>query len=157
MSLRVREKIQALSRATDLTPRKLSINVAAGILTDDLGRVLIAQRPAGTHQAGWWEFPGGKINASESAYEGLVRELAEEIGVTVNAAQELLTYTHEYPERFVTLHVFNVTDYSGRPTGVEGQALRWEPVSSLMQAGLLPADLPIVDALRKMRPDPAVP
>ena len=58
---------------------------------------------------------------------------------------------------FVTLHVFNVTNYSGRPTGVEGQALRWEPVSSLMQAGLLPADLPIVDALRKMRPDPAVP
>ena len=58
---------------------KPSIDVAAGILTDDLGRVLIAQRPEGTHQAGWWEFPGGKIAASESSYEGLVREFAEEI------------------------------------------------------------------------------
>ena len=157
MSLWVREKIQALSRAANLTPRKLSINVAAGVLTDNLGRVLIAQRPAGAHQAGWWEFPGGKINASESAYDGLVRELVEEIGVTVHAARELLTYTHEYPERFVTLHVFNVTNYSGRPTGVEGQALQWESVASLMQVGLLPADLPIVDALSKMRPDPTVP
>jgi len=153
----IREKIQALSRAADLTPRKPSINVAAGVLADDLGRVLITQRPAGAHLAGWWEFPGGKINASESAYEGLVRELAEEIGVTVHAARELLTYTHEYPERFVTLHVFNVTNYSGRPTGVEGQALQWESVASLMQVGLLPADLPIVDALSKMRPDPTVP
>ena len=136
-----------MPRAAILTERKPSIDVAAGVLTNNLGQVLIAQRPAGTHQAGWWEFPGGKINVSESAYEGLVRELTEEIGVTIHAARELLTYTHEYPERFVTLHVFVIENYSGRPTGVEGQALRWEPVSALMEAGLLPADVPIVDAL----------
>lgn len=131
---------------------KPSINVAAGVLTDDLGRVLISERPAGADQAGWWEFPGGKIDASESPLEGLVRELAEEIGITVHAAGELLTYTVEYPERFVTLHVFVVKKYSGRPTDVEGQVLRWEAVTSLMQVGLLPADLPIVKALSKMRP-----
>jgi len=134
---------------------KLSIDVAAGILTDDIGRVLIAKRPEGTHQAGWWEFPGGKISASESSYEGLVRELAEEIGITVHAGREFLTYTHEYPERFVTLHVFTVQQFSGHPAGVEGQALRWEPVGSLMQAGLLPADLPIVDALTEKGSEPA--
>jgi 8-oxo-dGTP diphosphatase len=134
---------------------KPSINVAAGVLADELGRVLIAQRPAGGHQAGWWEFPGGKIIAKESAYHGLVRELAEELGITVHAAREFLTYTHEYPESFVTLHVFTVHRYSGCPMGVEGQALRWEPVSSLMQAGLLPADLPIVDALREQGSKPA--
>jgi len=128
---------------------KPTINVAAGVLIDDLGRALITQRPAGVYQAGWWEFPGGKIHTSESAYEGLRRELAEEIDVSVQLASELMTYTHEYPERFVTLHVFIIESYSGRPTGAEGQALRWEPLASLMQAGLLPADLPIVDALKK--------
>lgn len=147
MSLWIREKIQALSRAVVLTAHKPSINVAAGVLTDDRGRVLIAERPAGSHQAGWWEFPGGKIDGQESAYEGLVRELTEEIGIIVHAAHELLSYTHEYPERFVTLHVFVVESFSGQPTGVEGQALRWEPVTELMKVGLLPADLPIVDAL----------
>ncbi len=125
----------------------LSIHVAAGVLTDDLGRVLIAERPAGKHQAGWWEFPGGKINTAESSYDGLVREFAEEIGVTIHSASELLTYTYEYPERMVTLHVFTVEDYSGRPIGVEGQSLRWEPIASLRQAGLLPGDLPVIDAL----------
>ena len=129
------------------------INVAAGILIDDFSQVLIAERPAGRHQVGWWEFPGGKINAAESSYEGLVRELDEELGITIHTARELLTYIHEYPERLVRLHVFVVENYSGRPTGVEGQALRWEPVRALMEVGLLPADLPIVDALYKLRPD----
>ncbi|MAF84494.1 MAG: 8-oxo-dGTP diphosphatase MutT [Gammaproteobacteria bacterium] len=132
---------------------KPSINVAAGILIDDFNRVLIAERLAGGHQAGWWEFPGGKINAVESSYEGLVRELAEELGITVYTASELLTYSYEYPERLVKLYVFVVENYSGQPTGVEGQALRWEPVAALMEVGLLPADLPIVDALYKLRPD----
>jgi len=133
-------------------PDKPSINVAAGVLIDHQGRILVTQRPAGTHQAGWWEFPGGKIHAAESPYEGLVRELAEEIGVTVHAARTMMSYTHEYPERFVNLHVFVVESYSGQPDGIEGQALRWEPLDSLMQAGLLPADRPIVEALQKMQP-----
>lgn len=128
---------------------KPSINVAAGVLIDRQGRVLITERPAGTHQAGWWEFPGGKIDMAESPYEGLVRELAEEIGVTVHAARIMMSYAHEYPERFVNLHVFVVERYSGRPKGIEGQAVRWEPPASLVQAGLLPADLPIVEALQK--------
>lgn len=135
-----------------VTAGKPSIDVAAGVLTDDHGRVLIAQRPAGKHQAGWWEFPGGKINAAESAYDGLVRELAEELGITVHAACELLSYTHEYPERSVTLHVFVIEHYSGQPHGLEDQALRWELVDALMEAGLLPADIPIVEALGAMGP-----
>ena len=121
-------------------------------MTDDLGRVLIAERPAGSHQAGWWEFPGGKIQSSETAYEAIVRELDEEIGITVQAARELLTYPHEYPERIVTLHVFVVEQYSGQPRGVEGQTLRWESLAALMDIGLLPADLPIVDALESISP-----
>ncbi len=132
---------------------KLSIDVAAGVLVDDLGRILIAERPAGTHQAGWWEFPGGKMNPSESSYDGLVRELDEEIGITVHVASELLTYTHEYPERIVVLHVFVVQEYSGLPAGIEGQVLRWEPLALLRGVGLLLADLPIVDALEGIGSD----
>ncbi len=124
-----------------------AIDVAAGVLTDARDRVLIAQRPPGAHQAGWWEFPGGKIETGESPYEGLVRELREELGIEVHAADALLTYTHEYPERIVTLHVFRVGNWSGRPSAVEGQALCWARVPALMDAGLLPADLPIVSAL----------
>lgn len=126
---------------------KPAISVAAGVLTDGMGRVLIARRPPGAHQAGWWEFPGGKIDAHESAYDGLVRELDEELGISVLAASERLTYRHEYPERIVRLYVFVVDDYSGTPIAAEGQALRWESVDRLKDAGLLPADVPIVEML----------
>jgi len=137
-----------VDRGTAPRTGRPAIDVAAGVLTDEHGRVLIAQRPPGAHQAGWWEFPGGKIDAGESPYEGLVRELREELGIEVRAADAFITYTHEYPERSVTLHVFRVAAWSGRPAPVEGQALRWERVSALMSAGVLPADLPIVSALR---------
>jgi len=148
--VRVRQKVQALSRSAKLISDQPSVDVAVGVLLADHRRVLIAERPAGSHQAGWWEFPGGKIQAPESACEALARELDEEIGITVRSARELLTCTHEYPDRIVTLHVFVVEDYSGEPRGVEGQALRWEPIDGLMEVGLLPADLPIVDALREI-------
>ena len=122
--------------------------MAAGVLRDDSGNVLIAQRPTGKHLAGSWEFPGGKLREGESPGEALRRELREEIGVEVLAAESLVRYTHEYPDRVVLLDVWRVTSFRGEPRGLEGQPLRWAPVESLLEAGLLPADLPIVDALR---------
>lgn len=126
---------------------KPEIAVAAGILIDDQGRALITQRPDGAHQAGWWEFPGGKIDRAETPLEALKRELREELGIYVRRADPLMAYRHEYPERVVHLHVWRVEDYRGVPTGIEGQVLRWAPVDELMDNGLLPADLPIVQAL----------
>ena len=123
------------------------IPVAAGVLRDAAGRVLIARRPAGGHAGGFWEFPGGKIQAGEAPLQGLCRELAEEIGVKVTAALPLMTYRHSYPERVVELHVFEVSEYSGEPWGLEGQPLRWVAVDELATAGLLEADLPIAVAL----------
>ena len=123
------------------------IPVAAGVLRDASGRVLIAQRPPGGHVGGFWEFPGGKIQAGESPQQALCRELAEEIGVQVSAASPLMTYRHSYPERVVELHVFEVSDYTGEPQGLEGQPLRWVAVGELATAGLLEADLPIAVAL----------
>ena len=123
------------------------IVVAAGILRDAAGRILIAQRPAGGHVAGFWEFPGGKLNPGESPAEALFRELREEIGVSVEAATPFMAYRHDYPERSVELHVFLVERYTGDPRGVEGQPLRWVSVADFPSAGLLEADLPIAEKL----------
>jgi 8-oxo-dGTP diphosphatase len=129
-----------------LKPAEL-IRVAAGVLRDVSGRVLIAQRPDGKHVAGFWEFPGGKIQADESPLQALIRELAEEIGIEVSAAAPLMTYRHSYPERVVELHVFEVSAWSGEARGLEGQPLRWVTVEALAGAGLLEADQPIAAAL----------
>ena len=129
-----------------LTPPEL-ILVAAGVLRDASGRVLIAQRPDGKHAAGFWEFPGGKIQAGESPLQALCRELAEEIGIVVSAATPLMTFRHSYSERVVELQVFEVSHYSGEPRGLEGQALRWVAVDALGSVGLLEADQPIAAVL----------
>jgi 8-oxo-dGTP diphosphatase len=123
------------------------IRVAAGVLRDDSGRVLISQRPEGKHAAGFWEFPGGKIHSGESPLQALCRELAEEIGIVVSAAMPLMSFRHDYPERVVELHVFEVSRYAGEPHGLEGQALRWVSVDELGSAGLLEADQPIAAVL----------
>jgi 8-oxo-dGTP diphosphatase len=123
------------------------IPVAAGILRDPEGRILIAQRPPGGPVGGFWEFPGGKLYRDERPAEALERELREELGITVEAATPFMTYCHEYPERIVELHVFLVDRYSGEPRGVEGQPLRWVHLAELASAGLLEADQPIAAAL----------
>ncbi len=123
------------------------IDVAAGILEDEHGRVLIARRDQASHAGGAWEFPGGKLNPGEAPIDALRRELAEEIGIAVRACEHIMTYAHEYAERVVTLHVFRVTDWAGEPAGLEGQPLRWLRVDRLIDEGLLPADRPIVEKL----------
>jgi 8-oxo-dGTP diphosphatase len=127
--------------------QKPEIEVAAGVLTDPAGRALIARRPDDGHLGGWWEFPGGKLGAQETPLQGLTRELHEELGIDVRTATPLVEYTHEYPDRIVRLHVWRVTQYDGEPTGEEGQPLRWVSVAELPDAGILPADLPIIEAL----------
>jgi len=127
-----------------------TMDVAAGVLFDDRRRVLIAQRPAGKHQSGWWEFPGGKIRSTETPRQALGRELREELGITVKQATSLLTYTHQYPDRAVTLHIWQVTAFDGLPVGLEEQPLQWIAVPELMNAGLLPADLPVVEVLQQI-------
>jgi 8-oxo-dGTP diphosphatase len=111
--------------------------------------VLIAQRLPGTHMAGRWEFPGGKIDAGESELEALRRELNEELGVTLNAAERLIEISHHYPERRVELCMWRVSSYSGTPRSLDGQALKWVSVADLDGEDLLEADRPIVEVLKK--------
>jgi 8-oxo-dGTP diphosphatase len=120
--------------------------VAAAIL--DRGRVLIAERPAGKHMAGWWEFPGGKVAADESDTQALVRELREELGVEARAEAEIMTLTHNYPDRIVDLVLWRVTVRSGEPRGLDGQQLKWVHCDSLGGERLLEADRPFIAALQ---------
>jgi mutator protein MutT len=128
--------------------KSLTHVVAAGV-TDLKGRVLIAQRPPGKHLAGRWEFPGGKLEAGEDRRLGLARELREELGITLSAApRPLIRVRHRYDYGEVLIDMWMVRVYAGEPKGLEGQALRWCTREELETVELLPADGPIVAALR---------
>ena len=124
-------------------------NVAAGILCDAEGRVLIAERVGGGPFQGLWEFPGGKIGADETALEALLRELAEELGIEVTACATFMNLRHEYDDRIVTIEFFLVSDWASEPVGREGQELRWVPREQLDADELLPADVPVIEALKQ--------
>jgi mutator protein MutT len=113
--------------------------------------VLIAQRPAGKHLAGSWEFPGGKLGSGEARVAGLARELREEIGIEIWRPRPLIRVRHEYPQAKVLLDVWVVRRFRGDARGLDGQKLRWlrRRELALASAGgeLLPADQPIVAAL----------
>jgi mutator protein MutT len=124
------------------------VHVVAAALIDAAGRVLIAQRLPGTHLAGGWEFPGGKLQPGEERLAGLARELREELGISISTPRPLMRVRHAYPSREVLLDVWVVKKYGGEPRGLDGQALRWCTQDELAATELLPADGPIVAALR---------
>jgi 8-oxo-dGTP diphosphatase len=126
---------------------KPRLRVVAAALFDGEGRVLIAERPAGKHMAGWWEFPGGKVASDESDAQALVRELREELGVDARPDIEIMTLTHEYPDRVVDLVLWRVFA-EGEPRGLDGQQLKWVSCDSLESERLLPADRPFIAALQ---------
>lgn len=122
--------------------------MVAAALFDAQGRVLIAERPAGKHMAGWWEFPGGKVAAGESDAAALVRELREELGIESRAVAELMTLTHEYPDRVVELVLWRAEITRGEPQSLDGQQLKWVEPRALGAEKMLPADEPFIAALQ---------
>ena len=126
------------------------IQVAAGILCDPAGRILISERRCDGPFDGLWEFPGGKIGDGESALDALHRELAEELGIHVTGSRAFMNLHHEYPDRTVDLEFFLVTKWRGEPRGVEGQGIRWLTLEQLDADELLPADAPVVHALQQI-------
>lgn len=129
-------------------PEAAVVHVAVGVLEDGQGRVLVSRRPDHVHQGGLWEFPGGKLEAGESVPAALARELAEELGVAVEAARPLIRVRHAYPDKTVLLDVWRVTRYRGRPRGLEGQPLDWRRPDALAGRDFPAADRPILNALR---------
>jgi 8-oxo-dGTP diphosphatase len=124
------------------------IHVTAGVMLDEAGQVLVAQRPPGKSMAGAWEFPGGKLVPGEARFDGLARELEEELGIRVDEARPLIRYRHRYADFSVDLDAWQVTSWQGTLEGREGQALAFHPPEALLDIGLLPADAVVVRAIR---------
>lgn len=138
-------------------PTGTFLQVVAGLIQDESGRVLVGQRRPGTHMAGYWEFPGGKCCSGESPRQALDRELREELGIRVLSATFLTTLTHSYPDRRVRLELWRVERYEGDPVSRENQPLSWSLPEELLELPILPADEPFVRSLlAAQRPNEAV-
>ncbi|HEX3984357.1 MAG TPA: 8-oxo-dGTP diphosphatase MutT [Acidisoma sp.] len=126
--------------------------VAACVLVDVAGRVLIARRPEGRAMAGLWEFPGGKLEPGESPEEALVRELREELGVDVarSCLAPFVFASHTYPKFHLLMPLYLCRRWQGLPTPKEGQTIRWVHAAELADYPMLPADRPLLPMLRDL-------
>lgn len=123
------------------------VEVAAAVLQRPDGTFLLAQRPADKIWAGYWEFPGGKVEAGETAHDALVRELHEELGIEVLTAYPWLTRVFTYPHATVRLSFFRVTEWRGELYPHEGQQFSWQQAQDVRVSPVLPANAPILRAL----------
>jgi 8-oxo-dGTP diphosphatase len=123
------------------------IAVVAAVLQQPDGRFLLAQRPAGKAYAGYWEFPGGKVEVHETAEAALQRELHEELGIDITAAYPWLSREYDYEHAAVRLDFFRVRGWRGELRGREHQAFTWQRSGAIEVAPLLPANGPILAAL----------
>jgi 8-oxo-dGTP diphosphatase len=128
---------------SDFGDRPLT-EVAVGVLLDGEGRFLLTSRPEGKVYAGYWEFPGGKLEAGETVEEALRRELHEEIGIVIGPATPWHVLLMDYPHARVRLHFCQVREWTGEFEMREGQRMAWEtlPVQS---APVLPGTIPVLD------------
>ena len=131
--------------------RRPVTEVAAGILLDSQQRFLMGQRPVGKPYAGYWEFPGGKVEAGETLFQALQRELQEELGITIHSSVDLMMIEHDYPHAYVRIHVSVIRDWTGEPTGCENQALSWQDLNrdQLTVDPLLPAASHMIQQLKQ--------
>ena len=120
------------------------LHVMAGVLRRPDGRVLISERPAGKHLAGFWEFPGGKLDPGEAPLCGLARELHEEIGIQVIEAEPLLALPWRYDRKELLLDTWLVLAWQGVPQSLEQQSLDWVLPADLLPERLAPADREIL-------------
>ena len=116
------------------------------VLRDE--RILLARRPHGSHLAGLWEFPGGKIEPGEEPAEAALRELREETGLTGGRTEKLTRTSHSYDDRQVELWAYLVTGTRGRPVHHAGQELRWVVPDDLAALAMPEANRPVLAALR---------
>jgi 8-oxo-dGTP diphosphatase len=116
------------------------VRVAAAVIVRPDGRVLLAQRPIGKAYAGYWEFPGGKLEPGETPRHALDRELSEELGLAVRRAAPWIVQRYRYPHAHVELHFFRVFEWEGEPVGHDGQAFAWQRPEKFDVEPLLPAN-----------------
>ena len=120
------------------------VDVAVGVLIDADGRFLLTSRPEGKVYAGWWEFPGGKLEAGETVVEALARELHEELGIVVGDARPWNVTRMDYAHARVRLHFCKVTSWQGAFEMREGQQMAWQALPVTV-GPVLPGTLPVLD------------
>ena len=124
------------------------VDVAAAVITRADGSFLLARRPEGKPYAGYWEFPGGKVNAGESLRHALERELLEELAIHAQHAYPWITRIFTYSHATVRLCFYRVVEWRGEPQPCEKQELSWQSADNVCVEPMLPANAPILRALR---------
>ena len=124
--------------------------VSAAALVDRDGRILVAQRPAGKHLAGTWEFPGGKVEPGEAPESALVRELQEELGIDTHESclAPCGFASHSYDDFHLVLLLFAIRKWTGTPHGRDGQAVKWVRPADLFSLDMPPADRPLLGLIQ---------
>lgn len=123
------------------------VDVVCAVIQKPTGEFLLAQRPAGKVYAGYWEFPGGKVDCGESLADATARELNEELGIVVEESYPWLTRQFSYPQARVRLHFRRIMRWQNEPRSRENQAFAWQSISDISVGPLLPANGPILAAL----------
>lgn len=125
------------------------IQVVVALVMNEQKQILIARRQSGQHLAGFWEFPGGKVEEGEDFTCALARELHEEVGIKVTSSSFLFDITHSYPTKKVKLLIYKVLSFSGVAFGGEGQEVRWIGLDKLPDYTFPPANVDIVTYLQQ--------
>ncbi len=128
------------------------VTVVAVALLDADGRILLAQRPAGKHLGGLWEFPGGKVEDGETPEAALIRELAEELGVDIRASclAPLSFVSHSYESFHLLMPLYVCRQWRGKVTPQEGQKVAWVRAQHLRNYPMPPADEPLIPVLQDL-------
>lgn len=133
-----------------MNKQRKSIEIAIGIIRSADCQIFITQRGENSHLAGFWEFPGGKVEPNESADETLARELAEEIDIHIHDARFLKMVEHSYDDRDIIIHAYLVEHWDGEPFGKEGQHSRWVDLEDLNADEFPDANRPLIEMLKNL-------
>ncbi|MCG6227514.1 8-oxo-dGTP diphosphatase MutT [Vibrio furnissii] len=126
------------------------IHIVAGIIfNQDKSQIFITKRPDNLHKGGFWEFPGGKVEAGESIEQAMARELDEEIGIEVTQQAPFQHLEYDYPEKSLTFDFILVTDFNHQPYGREGQQGEWVNIADLAHYTFPEANVPVLERVLK--------
>jgi 8-oxo-dGTP diphosphatase len=128
---------------------KITVHAVAGLLLRD-GKLLVAERPEGKPYSGFWEFPGGKVEADEDVGLAIKRELHEELGIDVINAERWFEHLHAYPDKTVLLELWLITEFSGEPEGRENQVLQWASYEEILHLPLLEGNYAIMSQIKSL-------
>ncbi|WP_334320219.1 8-oxo-dGTP diphosphatase MutT [Gilliamella apicola] len=129
---------------------KKHTEIAVGIIRSQDCQIFITQRGEDSHLAGFWEFPGGKIEVGETPFQTLQREIAEEVDIQIHQAQFLNVFKYSYDDRDITIHAYLVEEWDGVPFAKEGQPSRWVAQEDLNADEFPDANRPIIEMLKNL-------